>query len=460
MSADDLPVDTLELPSHSYSVLAHAEVEQVAREVGVRLLHFKGYFAKLDFPQRGGGAGDADILVEPAGMTKLVSALLECGWVKVDDNLEGTAGHGQTLRHQKGSVEVDLHHYAQGMRSHWIQGFEHLWQRRRSTDFTYPALAVPAFLDHAVLLLADAVSDTISDQERRTRRRQAILEALSQDDLAVLDGRAKELGLVELVADASGSSLSFTQMLRQRLVLARHSPALKSLAVWGLRIADEPTVRGKAQVLRDAILWTPQGLSSQERARYFFQRLRKAGRQVPVAASELARAALRRSSKAITDTTLQSAPNPAGEPTTPEPSEADAPVISQSHAAATVSAEVAPSAAASADDAGDGSGDGAALAADVPPEAATLPPPLSRDIVYLMHEDGAAALQRSTRKIANLRGIGLLVWLAWLDGHRDVDDIAQVVLEEAGAVPPGVPLSATEIVAQTLTELEGFGLLR
>lgn len=462
MPATDIAGSVPEFPAHSYSLLAHAEVQKVADKVGVRLLHFKGFFGRVDFPGRDGRAGDADILVEPGGIPTLVDALVADGWSEVDHNVGGGAGHGQTLRHRDGSAEVDLHHYAQGMRSSWAEVFEDLWGERRELDFVFPTVAAPSFLDHAILLLADAVCDTFSSQPRRVARRRAILGELRASQLALLAGRAERFGVLALINDGSLAALSKREVMRQRLVLARHSPVLRSLAVWGLRVNDEPTWAGKLKVFREALLWVPRDLSPRERVTYVRFRFGKAVRGLPLAVSEVARAVTGHRSKVIADLTS---------PVDAYAGPASVPGVGCDGTLLPFPVEGTP-----------GRGDGVI---GRPPRASSMVERMDRqtesecdwvtaegacgrgnaaqvdcdNLVYFLTDEGAVFLNRVSRQVANLSGIGYLVWVAWLGGRRDLDDIVHLVVGEVGRVPAGLPFSATEVVTRTVQDLRGAGLI-
>ncbi|MDO5728665.1 MAG: nucleotidyltransferase family protein [Actinomycetaceae bacterium] len=287
------------LPRYAYSVLAHLEVQKLADEIGVRLLHFKGRIGQIDFPDRGGSASDADILVEPDRVRDLAEHMVSRGWTLSDSNLDGLSGHGQALRHPLRAVEVDLHHYAQGMRATWADGFEKLWDYRRTTRTSSPHYCAPSHLDHAIILLADSVSDAVSTAGTRAHRRQAVMKDALRFGKRKLAARAEALGLLTLINDGSLAPLSRKEQFRQRLVMGRHSSSLRGLSVWTLRIIDEPSLRGKVRVFTDSILWGSGNVPATGRVRYVVKRFARTAKHIPLALNEAARAALGRPSKAL-----------------------------------------------------------------------------------------------------------------------------------------------------------------
>lgn len=422
------------LPRYAYSVLAHLEVQKLADEIGVRLLHFKGRMGQVDFPDRGGSASDADILVEPGRVHDLAEHMVSRGWDLADPNLDGLSGHGQALRHPLRAVEVDLHHYAQGMRATWNEGFDQLWHERRTIATSFPHYATPSHLDHAIILLADSVSDAVSSATTRKHRRQAVMkEALKfgQDKLAA---RADALGLLTLINDGSLAPLSRKEQFRQRLVMGRHSSSLRGLSVWSLRIIDEPSFRGKVRVFTDSILWGSEKVPANGRVRYVVKRFARTAKHIPLALNEATRAALGRPSKELEKPpyeTVNDAPVSATEKMTDPPSVRD---VQDESPDITVESEL-----------------------PVTFEGADGPSSWDTgNTVWFADGETIYTLELDSKVPVRLEGVGFAVWQAIMnDGTHRYESIIEAIL----SLSDDAPSDADVIIRQLLDQLASLRLI-
>jgi hypothetical protein len=134
---------------------AHASVQWIADRCGADLLHVKG--AALDptlVPDR--GFSDADVLVRPAHVTRVLAELRRNGWELINSFAYGSSfEHSATLRHRDFGL-LDLHRLYPGAGPTPDAAFAALWSERRTTTLGGRACAVPARGAQATLLLLHA----------------------------------------------------------------------------------------------------------------------------------------------------------------------------------------------------------------------------------------------------------------------------------------------------------------
>lgn len=158
MAAREVP----EVPAAGASVplevrigFAHASVQWIADRCGADLLHVKG--AALDptlVPDR--GFSDADVLVRPAHVTRVLTELRRHGWELINSFAYGSSfEHSATLRHRDFGL-LDLHRLYPGAGPTPDSAFATLWSERRSTTLGGRSCAVPARGAQAALLLLHA----------------------------------------------------------------------------------------------------------------------------------------------------------------------------------------------------------------------------------------------------------------------------------------------------------------
>ncbi|GAA2168266.1 putative nucleotidyltransferase-like protein [Humibacillus xanthopallidus] len=134
---------------------AHASVQWIADRCGADLLHVKG--AALDptlVPDR--GFSDADVLVRPAHVSRVLTELRQHGWELINSFAYGSSfEHSATLRHHDFGL-LDLHRLYPGAGPTPEAAFTTLWSERRTTTLGGLACAVPARGAQAALLLLHA----------------------------------------------------------------------------------------------------------------------------------------------------------------------------------------------------------------------------------------------------------------------------------------------------------------
>ena len=134
---------------------AHASVQWIADRCGADLLHVKG--AALDptlVPGR--GFSDADVLLRPAHVTRVLAELRRHGWELINSFAYGSSfQHSATLRHRDFGL-LDLHRLYPGAGPTPEAAFTTLWAERHMTTLGGRSCAVPTRGAQAALLLLHA----------------------------------------------------------------------------------------------------------------------------------------------------------------------------------------------------------------------------------------------------------------------------------------------------------------
>ncbi|GAA3635451.1 hypothetical protein GCM10022200_18460 [Microbacterium awajiense] len=136
--------------------LGRAAVQTIAHRVGADLLHIKGDTVDPTLrPGRPAGS-DVDVLVRPAHVVVLDSALRRHGWSVYSTFRGGSPfGHAQTYRHDVWGY-LDLHRFFPGIELDAASAFARLWRDRASVTFGGVACAVPGVAAQATILAVNA----------------------------------------------------------------------------------------------------------------------------------------------------------------------------------------------------------------------------------------------------------------------------------------------------------------
>jgi hypothetical protein len=162
MTAGDTAEDAAEateplvdVPLHVRIAFAHAAVQHVADHLGARVLHVKG--AALDpslVPGR--GYSDADVLVHPRDVARVLAALRDHGWDLINTFAYASSfEHSATLRHKDFGL-LDVHRVFPGTGPTPEAAFEALWDGHGSTTLGGRSCTVPSRPAQACLLLLHA----------------------------------------------------------------------------------------------------------------------------------------------------------------------------------------------------------------------------------------------------------------------------------------------------------------
>ena len=146
-----------EVPLRVRVVLAHAAVQHLATAHGVDLLHLKGPAVLPHLRGLSHRRGtDADVLVRPAHVDRLMAALEQHGWQAETTFTTGSAfDHAANLFHPHWGM-LDVHRTYPGMDRDPAAAFAVLWARRGSTDLAHVPCPVPDPLAQSLVLLLHA----------------------------------------------------------------------------------------------------------------------------------------------------------------------------------------------------------------------------------------------------------------------------------------------------------------
>lgn len=135
---------------------SHAALQVLADDHDVDLLHIKG--PAVDEALLGGARQsiDADVLVRPAHVDRLIAAMHEHGWRTQYRFEDGSAfEHASTQVHPV-LAPVDVHRRFPGIDADAGAAFERLWSDRHLTDLAGMPCAVPSVAAQRLLLILHA----------------------------------------------------------------------------------------------------------------------------------------------------------------------------------------------------------------------------------------------------------------------------------------------------------------
>ncbi|MFV0405606.1 MAG: nucleotidyltransferase family protein [Propioniciclava sp.] len=185
---------------------AHTSAQVVSDRVDADVLHIKGASLDPDLNPGRQPSTDADILVRPAHVRRLIQGLTKAGWVMWCDFDEGSLfEHAASFHHEQHGM-LDVHQNFPGMHRQPEHAFETLWTDqvlREISGFLCPAPGPTG--EHLILLLHAARTPgkqldvqnhwtNVSDTER------AAIEQLAAD-VGARVGLAAALGELDSIDD-------------------------------------------------------------------------------------------------------------------------------------------------------------------------------------------------------------------------------------------------------------------
>lgn len=134
--------------------LGHAWAQRVADEIGVRILMIKGPVPALHGLRPRRVSGDVDVLVEPAGFDRFVSALEDAGWRERPATFASARFtlHSRSLIRDTWPCDIDVHSCFPGFLADPTVVFEALWARRVQVDLAHQSCDAPDRLGSALIL--------------------------------------------------------------------------------------------------------------------------------------------------------------------------------------------------------------------------------------------------------------------------------------------------------------------
>lgn len=224
---------------------AHASVQTIADRVGADVLHIKGVTVDPDLnPGRSAGT-DADIIVRPSDVPRLMEGLTGHGWTLWCEFHEGSAfDHAASLHHRAFGM-LDVHQNFPGLHRDPAASFETLWRDRRTVDLAGRSCAAPGPVgEHLILLLHAARSPgkTVDVKNHWTE-----LPPAERDELRrTADGLGAGLGLdMAIEGPALLDTLQGPEADLWRVMLGQADQLTMWRARWGLASG----VRAKARLV-------------------------------------------------------------------------------------------------------------------------------------------------------------------------------------------------------------------
>lgn len=292
--------------------LGYAVLAQVADDVGVRMLAIKGPILAMQGLRHPRQSADIDVLVDPAGFTRLTEGLERVGWVDLGDYaVPGLVPrHAINHRHPSWPCAVDVHHWFPGFLADPASSFEVFWSRRTAVRVAGRDILALDAVAHAAL----AALHYLRDEGRALRA--ADIDALVRVIDTTWDASQKA-DLAKLAA-ATGASEPLRPLLtRLNLeVLPETQPLAVSLEEWRMRSEASVTevlpwlvelgrlpwrrrpgfLRGALWPATETLHWVDPShpLRGRELAAFRWQRMRRAIQALPAAMVEQRRLRKRR----------------------------------------------------------------------------------------------------------------------------------------------------------------------
>lgn len=160
----DIPSDQRERPESGIPLearirLGHAMVQGVADQVGVDLVHIKGYAVDQGLYREGRASTDVDIWVRPSQVYRLIQALAAHDWKPLTSFRSGSIfEHAAVSLHPMWGY-VDIHRVMPGVGLTPEEAFERVWAEHKTVEIAEYLCPVPS-ADHqkAVIILHEARS--------------------------------------------------------------------------------------------------------------------------------------------------------------------------------------------------------------------------------------------------------------------------------------------------------------
>ena len=242
---------SVDVPSQVRLSLAHAAVQFLADQHSVDVLHVKGLALDPSQVWSGRTSTDADVLVRPAHVERLLEVLKGHGW-RVVNTFENASAfeHSATLWHDQWQY-LDLHRAFPGIDRDPDRSFELLWRESEQRVIAAVACPVPSVPAQALLLLLHAARSAGDarggrDVEQVWRR-------------ATPERRDEILGLVDDLEAHVAFSVILGELERHRgapdyALWKVWSVGGTRLDEWRARVRAAPTLRRKVTVALRSVL--------------------------------------------------------------------------------------------------------------------------------------------------------------------------------------------------------------
>ncbi len=218
--------------------MAHAAIQLLASGCGAEVLHIKGAAADPSLRVANIGGMDADVLVRPEDVGRLVESLVRAGWTPLTTfETDSDFGCAASLRHPLWGV-ADVHRSFPGFGVEPGLAFDRLWRDRVERDLAGVACPVPSIAAQAVILVLNAArSRGAGAADVDTAWHAASIEQ-RQEMSALISELSAE------VAFAAGTgTLDRYRGTRQYDLWRIESEGGTRMARWAARIKAAPTAR-------------------------------------------------------------------------------------------------------------------------------------------------------------------------------------------------------------------------
>lgn len=135
-----------ELPTIPFTLrvhLAHATLQAIAEECGADVLHIKGPAVDPSLRPEGRASVDADVLVRPAHLKRLLRGLKQSGWKQVTTLRSGGVVEHSTNWYHGALGQVDVHVRFPGIQIEPERAFHRLWEGSGQQRHRIPAVPRP-----------------------------------------------------------------------------------------------------------------------------------------------------------------------------------------------------------------------------------------------------------------------------------------------------------------------------
>ena len=151
--------DLTTLPVRLRVHLAHATVQAIADEAEADVLHIKGPAADPALRPEPRTSADADIIVRPSHLKRLLRGLKRHGWVKVTSLRSGGLVEHSTNWYHAQLGQLDVHVRFPGIQIEGERAFDQLWMGSITKEIAHRSCRVPACSAQRLLLLLHAARD-------------------------------------------------------------------------------------------------------------------------------------------------------------------------------------------------------------------------------------------------------------------------------------------------------------
>lgn len=247
------------MPSRIGVRFAHASVQAIADSVGVDILHIKGPAVHHDLLEASPVAEgvrdtaereiverpslDADILVRPAHVPRLMEAMRRHGWVLSVDFADGSAfEHAATMRHPL-LAYVDVHRRFPGFGPDAERVFNALWVGRQGMDIAGRKCTVPEPIAQRLLLILNAVRGGPARQPEIAR----LWNEATAQERADVERFAVMTGAEVALAAATGRLDDYANDREHDLWMLLASGRTSPFAMWSARVRAQASFRARVR---------------------------------------------------------------------------------------------------------------------------------------------------------------------------------------------------------------------